>query len=80
MQVPEKRDLEVRIEALYSNRPYDDKSAMTVFAAETAGVVTSAADRVAAKQLKYSILRYMNSNDFAPEATLSFELLQQVLR
>lgn len=37
-------------------------------------------DRVAAKQLKYSILRYMNSNDFAPEATLSFELLQQVLR
>ena len=49
VQVPEKCDLEVRIEALYSNQPYDDKSAMTVFAAETAGVVTSAADRVAAK-------------------------------
>ena len=49
VQIPENRDLEVRIEALYSNRPYDDKSAMTLFAAEQAGVATSAADKVSVK-------------------------------
>ena len=43
LALAEPRTLELRVEPLYSNKPYDDTSARSIFAAETNGVeVTSA--------------------------------------
>ena len=49
IDMPEERALEIRIEPLYSNRPFDDARALAIFAPTTNGVAISSAAGVDAR-------------------------------